>query len=133
MNSFNHYALGSVGEWIYRFVGGIDLDDEVPGYKHIRIHPRIGGGLDHVNCCYESIQGPITCNWRLEDNRLFIDVGIPAGTTATVRLPVRVSEHVEESGRGIESAIGVTTVERTSDAIYLHIGSGEYRFAIHKN
>jgi alpha-L-rhamnosidase len=133
MNSFNHYALGSVGEWIYRFVGGIDLDDEVPGYKHIRIHPRIGGGLDHVNCCYESIQGPITCNWRLEDNRLFIDVGIPAGTTATVRLPARLSAHVEESGRGIESTIGVTTVERTSDAIYLHIGSGEYRFAIQKN
>lgn len=130
MNSLNHYALGSVGEWIYRFVGGIDLDEEVPGYKHIRIHPRIGGGLSYVNCRYESIQGPITCNWKLDDTRLLLNVRIPAGTTATVRIPALPCQRVEESGSGVESTVGITVVERDPDALFVNIGSGDYHFAV---
>ncbi|RAV10922.1 alpha-L-rhamnosidase [Paenibacillus contaminans] len=130
MNSFNQYALGSVGEWIFRFVGGIDLDDRVPGYKHIRIHPRIGGGLDHVASRYESIQGPISCNWRRLDDRLSIDVSIPAGTTAVVRIPANPGQHVTESGGSLEAAIGLTVSEHTNDAVFVEIGSGDYLFTV---
>jgi alpha-L-rhamnosidase len=132
MNSFNHYALGSVGESIYRFVGGIDLDEDVPGFKHIRIHPRIGGGLEYVNCRYTSVQGLIACNWKQQDKQLVIDVRIPAGTTATVRIPARLGQLVEESGGGIDSSIGLKVVDRNADALFVNIGSGDYHFVIHE-
>ncbi|MFK7697116.1 family 78 glycoside hydrolase catalytic domain [Paenibacillus sp. HJGM_3] len=130
MNSFNHYALGSVGEWIFRFVGGIDLDEEVPGFKRIRIHPRIGGGLDYVRCQYDSIQGPIECSWRREADRLCLDVRLPAGTTGHVRLPGRPDQRMEESGLALSDSAGITVLERTPEATELEMGSGAYRFVV---
>ena len=57
MNSFNHYSLGSVGEWMMESVAGIALDPKVPGYKHILLHPRPGGGLTYAKATYQSLFG----------------------------------------------------------------------------
>ncbi|MBW7457480.1 alpha-L-rhamnosidase, partial [Paenibacillus sepulcri] len=130
MNSFNHYALGSVGEWIYRFVGGIDLDEEQPGYKHIRIHPRIGGGLDYVNCLYESVRGPIVCNWRVNGSELHMHVRIPANTTATIRIPRLPGQQVLENGAELEQAEGIAVAGEQPDHLLLQAGSGQYQFVV---
>ncbi|MBM7565289.1 family 78 glycoside hydrolase catalytic domain [Paenibacillus sacheonensis] len=130
MNSFNHYALGAVGEWLYRYVGGIDLDEERPGFRHIRIRPRIGGGLDRVECRYDSIAGPIRCSWRLTDGRLELEIGVPAGSTASVRIPRGEGQRVIESGVDAAKAPGVTAAEETDAALLLSIGSGVYRFVV---
>ena len=59
MNSFNHYAYGAIGEWMYRIVTGIELDEAHPGYKHVLIQPQPGGGLTFANASVESIYGRV--------------------------------------------------------------------------
>lgn len=91
MNSFNHYAYGAIGEWLYRAAAGIDTDESAPGFKHIRIKPIIGGGLEWLNARYHSLYGDIQVGWKVApaDNGLShvtMDVEIPANTQATVTL-----------------------------------------------
>ena len=64
MNSFNHYSLGSVGQWLYQYVAGIDTDPAQPGYKHILLHPHPGPGLTQARAAYDSIHGPIVSDWK---------------------------------------------------------------------
>jgi alpha-L-rhamnosidase len=65
MNSFNHYALGSIGQWLYQAVAGIDIGQ--PGFERIVIRPRVAEGLTHARAEYDSIRGKITSEWRIED------------------------------------------------------------------
>ncbi len=89
MNSFNHYAYGAIGEWMYNTVAGIDLDPAEPGYKHILIHPRPGGGLTWVRGELMTRQGVVTSRWALVDGMMEVQVTIPPNTRATVVLPGR--------------------------------------------
>ena len=84
MNSFNHYAFGSVGEFLYRTVAGIDTDG--PGFKKIVIRPKPGGDLTFARARFESINGTIESSWRIEGDELKLDVRIPVNATATVYL-----------------------------------------------
>ncbi len=112
MNSFNHYAFGSVGEWLYRYVAGIDVDPEVPGYRRIVIHPRPGGGLTHARASYTSMHGKILTDWRIEPGDVFhLRVSIPANTTAEVHLPR------QKGAISVGSGDYEFTVEDTIDAI----------------
>ena len=86
MNSFNHYSLGSVAEWLYEYVAGIRLDPERPGYEHVIIAPT-PGELDHAEATFESVRGPIRSAWRQDDGTFQLHVDIPANVTATVVLP----------------------------------------------
>ena len=70
MNSFNHYSLGSCGQWLFDTVAGIGLDPARPGFRHILIRPRPGGGLTWAKASYRSIRGPITSEWNLGDGSL---------------------------------------------------------------
>ena len=87
MNSFNHYAYGAVGEWLYKHVAGIDFDENYPAYKKIIIKPHIVANFTHVNCSYKSVYGLISVNWKVKDSQFYIDLEIPANTTADLRIP----------------------------------------------
>jgi alpha-L-rhamnosidase len=87
MNSFNHYSLGSCGEWMFDTVAGIGLDAEHPGFSHIIIQPRPGGTLTHAAASYDSIHGKIATDWSLENGKFSLKVTIPLNATATVVLP----------------------------------------------
>ncbi len=88
MNSYNHYAYGAVGDWMYATIAGIDLDREKPGYKHIVIAPRPGGTITGARASLKSIYGLIKSEWTLAADGTFnLRVTIPPNTTATVRLP----------------------------------------------
>jgi alpha-L-rhamnosidase len=86
MNSFNHYAYGAVGEWLYRTVAGIEADETAPGFKHAMISPLPGGGLSWVNAHYQSIYGDIAVKWQAVKGRVVLTFSIPANTTATIKL-----------------------------------------------
>lgn len=88
MNSFNHYAYGAIGEWLYRVVGGLDIDEKAPGYKHAIIAPRIGGNLGWVEAAYQSVYGEVGVRWQRDDktHAVTLRVTIPANTTASIRL-----------------------------------------------
>ncbi|MDQ3942476.1 MAG: glycoside hydrolase family 78 protein, partial [Actinomycetota bacterium] len=124
MNSFNHYSLGSVGEWLYRNEAGIDLG--APGYDRIVIRPRPGGNLTHASGAYDSVRGRISSSWKIEDNRFFLETLIPPNTTATVHVP---STHdVSEGGRPVDEADGVEFVHAGEGETVLSVGSGRYEF-----
>ncbi|HEX6709738.1 MAG TPA: glycoside hydrolase family 78 protein [Rubrobacter sp.] len=125
MNSFNHYSLGSVGEWLYRYVAGLDLG--APGYGRIVIRPRPGGGLTHARGEYDSVRGRISSAWKIEDDRFVLEVTIPPNTTATVHVPVE--EEVSEGGRPVEEAEDVEVLSAGAGETVLAVGSGRYEFA----
>ena len=85
-NSFNHYAYGAIGDWMYRVVAGIDLDPEHPGYKHVLIQPQPGGGLTHAGASIETQYGKVVSKWEIRDGRLSLTVEVPPNSSATVRI-----------------------------------------------
>jgi alpha-L-rhamnosidase len=125
MNSFNHYSLGSVGEWLYRYVAGIDLG--APGYGHIVIRPRPGGGLTHARGEYDSVRGRISSAWKIEGDRFELEVAIPPNTTATVHVPV--ADGVSEGGKPVEEVEDVKFISAGAGETVLAVGSGRYEFA----
>jgi PelA/Pel-15E family pectate lyase len=89
MNSFNHYAYGSVVSWFYDTIAGLRPLPEAPGWKRFRIAPQPGGGLTHAAARIQTPHGEASSTWRLEGGRLRLVVGIPPNTRAEVVLPAR--------------------------------------------
>jgi alpha-L-rhamnosidase len=87
MNSYNHYAYGAVGDWMYGTVAGIDLMPGTTAFKHIKIRPHVGGTLTHAKATLESPYGTIESGWCREGDRTRFRITIPANTTATISLP----------------------------------------------
>lgn len=85
MNSFNHYAYGAVGDWMYRHIAGIAPVE--PGYRRFAVAPVPGGGLTHGGGSLDTAYGRIATAWTLSAGRFHLDVTVPAGTTADVTLP----------------------------------------------
>ncbi len=87
MNSFNHYAYGAIGAWMYAVVAGLQLDPEQPGYKHIRIQPQPGGGLTSARAKLPTMYGVAESSWRISGDKFALTITVPPNTTATVQLP----------------------------------------------
>ena len=126
MNSFNHYAFGSVGRWLFGTVAGIDNDTH--GYKQIRIEPKPGGGFTYAKANYKSIYGKIASNWKIEGDIFELNVTIPANTTATVYVPAKDVGSVTEGGLPTDKAESVQFVRMDNGKAVFAIGSGQYRF-----
>jgi alpha-L-rhamnosidase len=130
MNSFNHYAYGSIGAWLYAVVAGIDADIEKPGFKHILLRPRPGGGLTYARAAYDSIQGRIESGWRIENDRLTWNVTVPPNTTATAYIPVGSGLSVLEGGKPIGQVEGVSFTTRDDNEVVCELKSGKYQFTV---
>ncbi len=87
MNSYNHYAYGAIGEWLYRYVGGIGVDETAPGFKHILLAPHIGADFTYVNCSYKSMYGNIVVNRNEDGDTQRFYVEVPCNTTASFTVP----------------------------------------------
>jgi hypothetical protein len=100
MNSFNHYSLGAVGEWMYAYLLGIKRDAASPGWRHFFIAPQPGGDLTWAKGSYRAITGKIEVSWKLDaaDDTFALDAVVPANTTATVVLPFGGGTHEIGSG-----------------------------------
>jgi alpha-L-rhamnosidase len=97
MNSFNHYAYGAIGMWMYSVVAGLGLDEAQPAYKHIFIAPHPGGGLTYAKASVDSVYGRVSSAWELADGKFKLKVEVPPNTTATVTMP---NGKVQELGSG---------------------------------
>ena len=126
MNSFNHYSLGSVGEWMYAVVAGIDLDPEVPGYKRFVLRPRPGGGLTHAKAELKSLYGRIGSDWSIAEGALHWTIEVPANTTATVFVPTSDPASVREAGQPAANAEGLKSLRNEPGAAVFEAGSGRY-------
>ena len=126
MNSFAHYSFGAVAEWMFKVIGGIDTDGS--GYKRIIFKPRTGGGIDHADVTYKSINGRIGSRWRLDQNGFRLSIVVPANTSAMVYVPAKSLKDVTESGEALGKAKGVKVLGMQGDTAVLEVGSGQYRF-----
>ncbi|MGE5360764.1 MAG: glycoside hydrolase family 78 protein [Bacteroidales bacterium] len=130
MNSFNHYAIGAVGEWLYRVVLGINPDPEHPGYEHVIIRPVPGGGLTSAKGSYHSIRGNIEVAWTQDADRLALDVVIPPNVTATIHVPASNAGSVTEGVVPATRATGVRFVRADPGTAVFNVGSGHYHFRV---
>lgn len=104
MNSFNHYAYGAIGCWLYQVVSGIEIDPAQPGYKHILLAPQPGGELKQARANLNSIHGEIVSAWKLGNGRFEWEIVVPANTTATATFPVPAGAKLAESGKPFRAA-----------------------------
>lgn len=117
MNSFNHYAYGAIGEWMYRAMVGIEADETAPGFKRAVIRPRLGGNLTYLEGTHHSIYGYISVGWEVKENQVILTVRIPANTKAVIRLDE--AKQVLE-GDGLK-------FEQQQDYLEAEAGSGVYK------
>ena len=129
MNSFNHYAYGAIGDWMYSVVAGIEIDEKAPGYKHIVIAPLPGGGLSYAKAAFESVYGRVESGWKIEGGQLTLTVEVPANTTATVHVPGAKLEDLKESGKTIAGRPEFSRARQAGGATVVEVGSGNYVFA----
>jgi len=138
MNSLNHIMFGSIDEYFYKNLAGINSDE--PGFKKIRIQPRIPDDLNHAEASMKSIRGRVSSNWHREGKSLVLDVEIPGNSSAQIAVPkthlnppYTVNEsnqvvwqdgHFQSGEEGIESA------QENDDYIIFDVGSGNYHFVI---
>jgi alpha-L-rhamnosidase len=127
MNSFNHYSLGSCGEFLFGYVAGIRAAS--PGFETIRIEPVVEDGLTWARASYDSIRGRIATSWKREGGRLALEVVVPANATAMVRVPAKAAGKVTEGGKPAAKAEGVRFVRQEQGAAVFEVGSGTYAFA----
>src|SRR5213075_2075471 len=78
MNSFNHYAYGAIGDWLYRVVAGLDGDTDEPGYRHVVVRPRPGGGFTYARASLQTPYGLAGSGWRLDGDRMNVTATVPA-------------------------------------------------------
>jgi alpha-L-rhamnosidase len=128
MNSFNHYAIGSVGEWMWRAIGGINLDADCPGAGSVTISPVPGGGLSWARATHHTIRGPVSVFWKTDEASLVLEVSVPPNMIATVLIPGAAPGTVTEAGLPVASAPGVKVLGRRPAGLAVSIGSGDYAF-----
>jgi len=134
MNSRNHFAYGSVGEWLLRYLAGIDTTVEGAGYREtvVRPHPgRSGGELTHVRASYESLHGTIVVEWRVTGGGGFrLSLSVPANAFAQVHLPARCVAAVTEGGVALDEAVGIHDFHEEGDRVVCRVGAGDYSFSV---
>jgi len=124
MNSFNHYAYGAIGDWMYRVVAGIEIGE--PGYKHILIQPQPDKKLTYAKASFESSYGQIASGWEMKDGKILLKVKIPANTRATIMLPFASADKVTETGIPISTVF--KDAKQDKGNVVIDAGSGDYSF-----
>ena len=126
MNSFNHYSLGACGEWMFRSILGIDTDGS--GFKKIIMKPELGHGITWAKGHYDSINGRISSDWKLDGDELHWTITVPPNTTATVYVPAEALDDVTESSKPASEAQGVAFLRVQDGRAVFELGSGKYSF-----
>ena len=141
MNSFNHYAYGAVGEWLYRYVAGIDLatedqgDEAVPGaqaFHRFELHPQFDPALNHADATYDSEYGAIRSSWHYLNGAVEWLAIVPANTSATLTIPSSPGTRLLLDGKAItDHTIGLKPIPSTAGIQRFEAAPGTYRFTLH--
>jgi alpha-L-rhamnosidase len=129
MNSLNHYSLGSVGEWLYRFVLGIELAPGAAGFDRLVLRPHPGGALSYAGGSYHSVRGTISSRWERSGGRFALRVEVPPNVTASVRVPSSAAGEVRDaSGAGPAGIADFPGASGVQEAVF-EVGSGTHSFS----
>jgi alpha-L-rhamnosidase len=139
MNSRNHYAYGTVGEWFFGYLAGIRPDEEAPGFKRIIIAPQPAGDLGWAEASVETPYGPVNSRWDRKGSGLTLNVTVPANAMAQIRLPnlgragLTVTESGKtllQSGQASGSIQGIKVSKADETGAVLQVSAGNYAFTI---
>lgn len=129
MNSFNHYAYGAIGDWLYRSVAGLDTDERAPGYKHLVLRPRPAEGLSWAEAQLETMYGEALSAWnRGIGGAMEQRAVVPPNATATIVLPGASLSGLTEGDVPVAEADGVVSAAESAEGVVLTVGSGSYVF-----
>ncbi len=126
MNSFNHYAYGAIGDWMYRVSAGLETSS--PGYKNLKLQPHPTKRLEFSRASFESPYGTVKSGWEKSGDKIIIKVLIPANSSATIILPTPDADKVTEKGISLKDKKEFTDIVVKNNAVTLTAGSGEYIF-----
>nr|MBA4167377.1 alpha-L-rhamnosidase [Chitinophagaceae bacterium] len=131
MNSFNHYAFGSVNEWLFGNMAGIRSAGA--GYDTILIRPEIAPEkINTVKATYHSIHGNIISSWKKTNGTLIMDVTIPVSTIAEIHIPAASEQTITESNMALKSNKDITITGKDDGYVVVRAGSGKYHFVVNK-
>ena len=128
MNSFNHYAYGAVGNWLYTTVAGLQISGENPGYKQFVINPTLTDRLTFAKASHTSMYGKIVSGWKTEGNILTLEVEVPANTLAKIYLPSNEHSMITESGKPVADQKEIKFLGYENGRRIFEVGSGKYSF-----
>ncbi|HEX7058158.1 MAG TPA: family 78 glycoside hydrolase catalytic domain [Bacilli bacterium] len=129
MNSFNHYAYGAIGDWMYRKMAGLDMDPSVPAFKRIHIEPLFGTkAISYAKASHISPYGKIESGWKVDGAQIEVNVIVPPNTTAEVILKGASASGLMEGGKPIDTVDGIMSLSEYDGGVKLVVGSGTYIF-----
>lgn len=131
MNSFSHYAFGSVTEWM--FMHGLGIDSDGPGFRKISIKPSVSTEMEFMKGSFESINGTIASAWELKGKKLNLQIEIPVNTTARIHIPTSKSSSIKENGKSVSKLPGIKILDANEHETILEVGSGLYEFSAVRN
>nr|MDT0661944.1 family 78 glycoside hydrolase catalytic domain [Micromonospora sp. DSM 115978] len=126
MNSFNHYSLGSVGDWLFGRVAGIDQTSRSVAYRELSLRPLPGGRLTWARAEQETARGRVACGWSITDGRITVTATVPPGSTAVLEVPTADPDSVREGGLPVADRPGVLRVEPSAVGATLRLAAGRY-------
>jgi alpha-L-rhamnosidase len=126
MNSFNHYAYGAIGDWLYRNAAGIQ--EGSAGYKEIIVKPHLGGGFTSMKANQITPYGEVSSSWNIIDAKLTLEIKIPANTKAIIYIPFLSKEEIFEGNIQLNKVKNITILGEEANAIKVQVGSGNYKF-----
>jgi alpha-L-rhamnosidase len=128
MNSFNHYAYGAIGDWMYRNITGLDTYVDGAGYKKIVIRPHPGGKLEYARAELMTGYGKLMIQWKIASGKFEMDVEIPANTSAGIYIPASNIQDVSEGGNPITGSREIQVSGEKGNYTLINAGSGKYHF-----
>jgi alpha-L-rhamnosidase len=128
--SHNHPMFGSVSEWFYKVLAGIQPAPDAVGFDRIIIKPQPVGDLRWARVSHDTVRGRVTTAWRKTGDRCALAVTIPANASALVFVPTQDASRVTEGGRPASAAEDVKFMRMEDGAAVFAVGSGSYEFAV---
>ncbi len=129
-NSFNHYAFGAIGDWLYRVTAGLNVDKQRPGYEHIIFRPRPGGSLTTAAAWLDTPYGRAASGWTRTPGEVVFTITVPPNAAGEVHLPAATAEAVTEGGQALGAAEGIEAVRSAGGEVVLAVGAGTYVFRV---
>ena len=130
MNSFNHYAYGAVGEWLYRYAAGVDTTAADAGIHTILLHPNFDARLGNLDFSYESRYGTVHSEWTVKGESARWSVTVPANTRARMSLSSREAAAYMIDGKPLAQSPSVKTLAGGQNLNSYELSAGTYVFTV---
>jgi alpha-L-rhamnosidase len=124
--------FGSISQWFYNWLGGIQAAPDAVGFDKIIVRPQVVDELQWVECSHNSVRGKIKSSWRKKDGSVFFKIQIPVNAEAIVYLPSLINSEIYESGKRLEVSESIQILETRDRLLKCRVESGTYLFEIRR-